>query len=73
MKLDFNDILERNHIAASFRIPLRLTQLGPDDMGDHMTNIKPLIEEMVPSYRGRAKAMEECWERFCNTFRWNHN
>jgi len=71
MKIDISHIIERNHISASFCVPLRLTRLGPDDMADHMEKIRPLLAGMVDSPRDRARAMEECWERFNGTFRWN--
>ena len=71
MKISSDHILERKQIAGAFCVPLRLTRLGPDDMADHKCQLKPLLAEMIPSKRYRGMAMENCFERFARTFRWN--
>lgn len=73
MENDLDDILlERQMIAGSFSVPLRLTRLGPEDMGQHMREMEPLLKKMIKSNKHFAMAKECCWERFVNTFRWNN-
>jgi len=70
---DLSDILlERQAIEKSFSVPLRLTRLGPEDMGRHMRELDPLLREMIKSNRNLAMAKERCWERFVDMFRWNN-
>lgn len=71
MKLSFNIIQEREHIAAGFGIPLRLTRLGPDDLASHMTEIRPLLTGLAGSYQDMAEYLSQCFERFDRTFKWN--
>ncbi len=69
MKLDINDISERNLIVNSFRIPLRHTPLVPSDMADH----KCQMEEVYKGMLREADVIDKCCWRFERIFGWSWN
>lgn len=69
MKLNKEDILERNRIVNSFRIPVRHTPLVPTDMADH----KCWIEKVYKGMLREACVIDDCCRRFERIFGWNWN
>ena len=67
MKLNKDDLLERNRIVNSFCVPLRHIPLVTSDMADHKRQMEKVYKGMLRE----ARVIDDCCRRFENMFKQN--
>lgn len=67
MKLNIEDISERNRIVNSFHIPPRHLPLVTTDIADHKCQIEKVYKGMLRE----VCVIDDCCRRFERMFGWN--